>query len=332
MFLLHVNILLILPHISCFSRLLVFFLPSATAFDLSPLPSPCQALSALHVSFSVVSVPALPPLQHLWHFISRTLFFSAIPLCCVSLPPVYSPFHSLSLSLVLPLSPSSSDCFPDIDLHSSHTAEPPSALQWAHISLLPLHVWEYACWGKSISEFPICLSVSLQTERKTNSGLFFLFQMLISGNNVGHFSAAPCFLWSFVHFVGLETLRLQTAAHLRCNKPRDSSFHSLCPLSFAASSLWCTLGLYSRTTSWVFSFWGVPFIPPLSEWQLVKLSLSGWKFISYALVWSPQWWNEFLNFWWSAENPFVLKYLWKTFSDSTDLYRVFCLFHCFPGS
>lgn len=87
-------------------------------------------------------------LQHLWN-LSLSHYFYRSPVCSISLPPVYS----------RSLSPSSTLSFPDIDLHSSHTAEPPVALQWAHLSLLLLCVCECAC-RKKMLPIPICLSIT----------------------------------------------------------------------------------------------------------------------------------------------------------------------------
>lgn len=99
-----------------FSHFLCFFLHQT---ESSPLSADIRLLSRLFLCvFRVRAVTASLA------FISLTLFFSA------------SPSHLHTLHLVL----SSSCYFPDIDLHSSPTAEPPSALRRAHISLLPLHV------------------------------------------------------------------------------------------------------------------------------------------------------------------------------------------------
>lgn len=68
-------------------------------------------------------------------------YIISAPLLCVSSPlsPVCAP--------PLPLAPSPSLSFPDIDLHSSHKAEPPVALQRAQLSLLLLPLCECACKG-----------------------------------------------------------------------------------------------------------------------------------------------------------------------------------------
>lgn len=104
-------------------------------------------ISASPYSSAVSSVPSTL-LQHLWH-LSILHYF-----CCSPA----SPSHLCTLRLV----PSSSRSYPDIDLHSSHTAEPPVALQWAHISLLLLCVYECAR-RKGSSSKALHVSVSWQS-------------------------------------------------------------------------------------------------------------------------------------------------------------------------
>lgn len=120
--------LLLYPVFRCFSALLHgslwLFSSSRSCYLYSISISLC--MSVLPAS----SVPCTL-LQHLWH-LSLLHYFCLSLLCCISLPPVYSPSRLLSTSFSL--------SFPDIDLHSSHTAEPPVALQWAHFSLLLLCV------------------------------------------------------------------------------------------------------------------------------------------------------------------------------------------------
>lgn len=130
-----------------------FFLPQLSLTLL--LLSLCLSLSLCTVC---VSLP-LPPLFLVPCYsifgIYLSYIISAALLCVASpLPPVRSPSCSLS--------PSFSLSFPDIDLHSSHKAELPVALQWAQLSLLLLAVCKCACREKKLLPVPY-ISVSLQS-------------------------------------------------------------------------------------------------------------------------------------------------------------------------
>lgn len=114
--------LLLDPFLSCFFPLFL------EVFDSSP-PSLFLSLSlSLWMWMSVPMLLLFPVPCYSISGIYLLHYFCRSPLCCISLPPVYSPSHSLS-------PPSYTLSFPDIDLHSSHTAELPVALQWAHLLL-----------------------------------------------------------------------------------------------------------------------------------------------------------------------------------------------------
>lgn len=185
--------------------------------------------------WSLVSSGPRTLLQHHWN-LSLLHYFCGSSLCSISLPPVYSPSRPPSL-------PSSTLSAHDIDLHSAHTAEPPVALQCAHLSPLRC-ICECECGEKKLLSTPFLAQhlCSLSSGQK-----IFFKKAVHGGKQRGSTLAGPTlsahFFECLFYFILFRPVNFKTVHHSHRGLRRW--WHSL---ATHLSVIWSNL-IYSASVS-----------------------------------------------------------------------------------